>query len=89
MPDGQRIPYSVVTPIPIEDPGLAGHEAKVGRPEYWFRVVRKQVAKIVAKAKVNKTKKYVESTAQELAILKRHKGLFSGGIEVNIKRNKE
>jgi hypothetical protein len=91
MPDGNRLPYSVITPIPVQDPGLIGYEdsAKVGKPEYWYRVIQQKVQKIVAKAKVKKAAKYVESTAQELATLKRHKGLFSGGIEVNIKKNKE
>lgn len=85
MPDGSRIPMAAITPVPIPDP--VAPDAKVGRPEYYFKVIKQMVAKVVEKKK--KSKQYVESTAQELAREKKHKGLFSGGIEINIKRNKE
>jgi hypothetical protein len=87
LPDGKRIPMGSIEPTPIGDP-MINNEVKVGRPEYFFRVVRQMVAKTV-EAVAPKKKKYKEATAQELADEKRHKPLFQGGVEFNIKRREE
>lgn len=88
MPNGQRIPLSTFENV--QDPMVDSSKPIVGRPEYWFHAITKKAAKkveAVAKA-INplKKKKYKDPTAQELAALKRHKPLFSDGIEINIKK---
>lgn len=87
MPDGKRIPMASIAPMPQLDP-MVGNELKVGRPEFWWRTVVRKVEATVEKVIKKKTKQYKEETAQELAARKRHKPLFQGGVEVNIKRNK-
>lgn len=84
---GNRIPIAVAQPQPILDP-MIGNEPKVGRPEYVRRVIRQSIQKTVEAVGdiiQPKRKKYKEQTAQELADSKRHKPLFTGGIEINIK----
>lgn len=88
MPGGQRLPMTAVDPTPIPDP-MIGNDNMVGRPSYFFRVIRqavKAVAAVVTEETPKKKKAYKEPTAQELANEKRHKPLFQGGVEVNIKK---
>lgn len=87
FPDGRRIPMSVIAPKHVPDP-MVGNEPKVGRPEYWFRAIRNIVKAVAVVATKKKSTQYKEDTAQELADRKKHKPLFQGGVEVNIKRNK-
>lgn len=89
MPGGNRLPMSAVDPTMLPDP-MVGNEKKVGRPDYFFRVIRQAVkaaVAVVAEELPSKKKKvYKEQTAQELANEKRHRPLFEGGVEVNIKK---
>jgi hypothetical protein len=90
MPDGNRLPMAVIAPTPQPDP-MVGFEPKVGRPEFFFRVLRQavNVVKAVAEELPKTVKKaYKEKTAQDIANEKRHKPLFQGGVEINIKQRK-
>ncbi len=88
MPSGVRVPMSSIDPVMEPDP-MVGNAKVVGRPDFWFRVVRKMEKVLTAATPKKKTKRYVAKTAQELADEKRHTPLFEGGIEINLHTNEE